>query len=150
MAPAQNGPASKKDLGGDDLGTMDEVRVFKDEGEIEEEDASESLHADLLEDEAGLDRVPGSSKTRDGKSVTDPASAYKNPLAIGYPNPYLAGGYPRPYLLAHMGHPLAAAASNLDSAGTPAGSPADDAALLPPASHPRYGEVWHSQLSRAT
>ena len=113
MAPAQNGPASKKDLGGDDLGTMDEVRVFKDEGEIEEEDASESLHADLLEDEAGLDRVPGSSKTRDGKSVTDPASAYKNPLAIGYPNPYLAGGYPRPYLLDHMGHPLAAAASSL-------------------------------------
>ena len=44
MAPAQNGPASKKDLGGDDLGTMDEVRVFKDEGEIEEEDASDLLY----------------------------------------------------------------------------------------------------------
>ena len=38
MAPAENGAASKDNEGGDDLGTMDEVRVFKDEGDIEEED----------------------------------------------------------------------------------------------------------------
>ena len=53
MAPAENGAASKDNEEGDDLGTMDEVRVFKDEGDIEEEDASESLHADLFEEEGG-------------------------------------------------------------------------------------------------
>ena len=39
----------------DDLSTMDEVKVFKDEGEEEnEQDASESLHADLLEEKSSL------------------------------------------------------------------------------------------------
>ena len=104
MAPA---PETGKNSEGGDEGTMDEVRVFKDEGDIEEEEAAENLHADLFEDED----EPG-AKT---KSSTDPAStAFKNPLAGGYPlppNPYLAGGYPRPYLLdplapppAHMAH----------------------------------------------
>ena len=117
MAPTEDGAPSKENEGGDDLGTMDEVRVFKDEGDIEEEDASESLHADLFEEEAGLGSEPGSSKSR-GKGAAEAGSAFKNPLAMGYhlpPNPYLAGGYPRPYLLdplgpppAHMGHMAAA------------------------------------------
>ena len=39
----------------DDLSTLDEVKVFKDEGEEEnEQDASESLHADLLEEKSSL------------------------------------------------------------------------------------------------
>ena len=117
MAPSLN---SKEDEGGDDLGTTDEVRVFKDEGDFEEEDACENLHADLFEEEAGFGTEPGSSKVQGGKAEVDPAAAFKNPLAMGYPHPYLAGGYPRPYLLdplgpppAHMSHPLAAAASAL-------------------------------------
>ena len=40
---------------GDDLGTMDEVKVFKDEGEDEnEQNASESLQAELLEEKSSL------------------------------------------------------------------------------------------------
>jgi len=115
MPPSLN---SKNDEGGDDLGTTDEVRVFKDEGDFEEEDASENLHADLFEEEAGFGTEPGSSKGE--KAEGDPVAAFKNPLAMGYPHPYLPGGYPRPYLLdplgpppAHMGHSLAAAASAL-------------------------------------
>ena len=49
MAPVER--KNKETEGGDDLGTMDEVRVFKDEGDIDEEDAAESLHADLFEEE---------------------------------------------------------------------------------------------------
>ena len=66
MAPASN--KTKETEGGDDLGTMDEIRVFKDEGDIEEEGASESLHADLFEEEGGLGGSdPGGSKSsRDG------------------------------------------------------------------------------------
>ena len=93
MAPALN---SKEDEGGDDLGTTDEVRVFKDEGDFEEEDASENLHADLFDEEPGFGSEPGSSKSRGEKAAADPAAAFKNPLAMGYPNPYLTGGYPRP------------------------------------------------------
>ena len=90
MAPAEN--KNKDTEGGDDLGTMDEIRVFKDEGEFEEEDAAESLHADLFEEEGN----EGSKEGR-GESKSDP-SAFKNPLSVGYPglpsNPYLPGGYP--------------------------------------------------------
>ena len=40
---------------GDDLSTMDEVKVFKDEGEDEsEQNASESLQAELLEEKSSL------------------------------------------------------------------------------------------------
>ena len=40
---------------GDDLGTMDEVKVFKDEGEDEtEQGGSESLQAELLEEKSSL------------------------------------------------------------------------------------------------
>jgi len=119
MPPTENngnGTTKNNAEGGDDLGTVDEVRVFKDEGEFEEEDASESLHADLFEEEAGLS---GESKSRSTKQPSDAAS-FKNPLSAGYalpPNPY---GFPRPYLLdhlgpppAHMGHSFAAAASAL-------------------------------------
>ena len=75
MAPSLD---SKNDEGGDDLGTTDEVRVFKDEGDFEEEDASENLHADLFEEEAGFGTEPGSSKG--GKA--DPVTAFKNPLRL--------------------------------------------------------------------
>ena len=55
MPPVEN----KSKEGGDDLGTMDEIRVFKDEGEFDEEDAAESLHADLFEEEDGGRGYPG-------------------------------------------------------------------------------------------
>ena len=93
MAPVEN----KAKEGGDDLGTMDEIRVFKDEGDIDEEDAAESLHADLFDDEDG-----GPKEGRAGKTDGGP-SAFKNPVSLGYTlpsNPYLAGGYPHPL------HPL--------------------------------------------
>ena len=48
------GGASRSPVG-DDLGTMDEVKVFKDEGEDEnEQNASESLQAELLEEKSSL------------------------------------------------------------------------------------------------
>ena len=122
MAPAaENG--SKE--GGDDLGTMDEVRVFKDEGDIEEEEAAENLHADLFSDDESEE--PG-SKT---KSSTDPASSssFKNPLAYLPPNPYLPG-YPRPpYLLDPLGPPPAHMAHMASALRPPP--------LYPPM-HPQY------------
>lgn len=46
---------SSRSPAGDDLGTMDEVKVFKDEGEDEnEQNASESLQAELLEEKSSL------------------------------------------------------------------------------------------------
>ena len=52
----KNSPEKHGGGGGrDDFSTMDEVKVFKDEGEEENEpDASESLHADLLEEKSSL------------------------------------------------------------------------------------------------
>ena len=50
------GGASQREVQtGDDLSTMDEVKVFKDEGEDEsEQNASESLQAELLEEKSSL------------------------------------------------------------------------------------------------
>ena len=49
------GGASQRSSEGDDLSTMDEVKVFKDEGEDEnEQNASESLQAELLEEKSSL------------------------------------------------------------------------------------------------
>ena len=49
------GGGSQGHNSGDDLGTMDEVKVFKDEGEDEnEQNASESLQAELLEEKSSL------------------------------------------------------------------------------------------------
>ena len=49
------GGSSSRSPEGDDLGTMDEVKVFKDEGEDEnEQNASESLQAELLEEKSSL------------------------------------------------------------------------------------------------
>ena len=49
------GGPSRSPETGDDLGTMDEVKVFKDEGEDEnEQNASESLQAELLEEKSSL------------------------------------------------------------------------------------------------
>ena len=53
--PAIAGGGGGGSHGGDDLGTMDEVKVFKDEGEDEnEQNASESLQAELLEEKSSL------------------------------------------------------------------------------------------------
>ena len=53
--PAVAGGGGGGSHGGDDLGTMDEVKVFKDEGEDEnEQNASESLQAELLEEKSSL------------------------------------------------------------------------------------------------
>ena len=49
------GATSQRSSEGDDLSTMDEVKVFKDEGEDEnEQNASESLQAELLEEKSSL------------------------------------------------------------------------------------------------
>ena len=54
-AVAGDGGGGSQGHGGDDLGTMDEVKVFKDEGEDEnEQNASESLQAELLEEKSSL------------------------------------------------------------------------------------------------
>ena len=49
------GGTSQRSPEGDDFSTMDEVKVFKDEGEDEnEQNASESLQAELLEEKSSL------------------------------------------------------------------------------------------------
>ena len=106
MAPAATPAAASKD----DLCTMDEVRVFKDEGENEEEEFREELHEDLFdEDEAGPSKGdPGGKADR----PVDPAVA-----AYGaFRPPFPLGGYPgglgySPYLPpppAHLGPALRA------------------------------------------
>jgi len=134
MAPVER--KNKETEGGDDLGTMDEVRVFKDEGDIDEEDAAESLHADLFEEEGSEGPKEGGA----GEKPESGPSAFKNPISVGYPlpsNPYLPGGYPL--------HPLA--------------PPAHLGALRPPPLYPPlphqynpYGGLdqlaaWHHQMS---
>lgn len=53
---SEGGGGSQREVEtGDDLSTMDEVKVFKDEGEDEtEQNASESLQAELLEEKSSL------------------------------------------------------------------------------------------------
>jgi len=64
----------------DDLGTRDEVKVFKDEGEEEyEENASESLHADLLEEKSSL--IQESEHT---KKFLPELARFPNPYSLGY------------------------------------------------------------------
>ena len=147
MAPASN--KTKETEGGDDLGTMDEIRVFKDEGDIDEEDAAESLHADLFEEEDG-----GSKEGRGGKTDGG-SSAFKTPVSLGYSlpsNPYLPGGYPHPHPLhplgpppAHLGAPFAAAAAASALRPPPLYPP------LPPQYNPYGGldqlAAWHHQMS---
>ena len=54
-AIAGGGGRGSQGHGGDDLGTNDEIKVFKDEGEDEnEQNASESLQAELLEEKSSL------------------------------------------------------------------------------------------------
>jgi len=141
MAPVET--KNKETEGGDDLGTMDEIRVFKDEGEFDEEDAAESLHADLFEEE-------GSEGPKEGRGVAksaDNPSAFKNPVSMGYPhplasNPYLAGGYP------HSLHPLGPPPAHL-------GGPLLRPPPLYPPLPPQYSHytgldqlaAWHHQMS---
>ena len=55
MSGEGGGGGGSRSSEGDDLGTMDEVKVFKDEGEDEnEQNASESLQAELLEEKSSL------------------------------------------------------------------------------------------------
>ena len=72
--------------GRDDFSTMDEVKVFKDEGEDENEpDASESLHADLLEEKSSL--INESEHLLRRPLVEYPK--FSNPFGMGYlVNPY--------------------------------------------------------------
>ena len=72
--------------GRDDFSTMDEVKVFKDEGEDENEpDASESLHADLLEEKSSL--INESEHLPRRPLVEYPK--FSNPFGMGYlVNPY--------------------------------------------------------------
>jgi len=77
-------PESRGDVR-DDLGTRDEVKVFKDEGEEEnEENATESLHADLLEEKSSLIHESEHAK----KSL---------PEFPRFPNPYSMGYFGSPY-----------------------------------------------------
>ena len=57
--------------GGDELGPGDEIKVFKDEGEDEQEQgASESLQAELLEEKSSL--ITESEQVSDGGRVARP------------------------------------------------------------------------------
>ena len=67
--------------GRDDFSTMDEVKVFKDEGEDENEpDTSESLHADLLEEKSSL--INESEHLPRRPLVEYPK--FSNPFGMGY------------------------------------------------------------------
>ena len=69
----------------EDLGTLDEVKVFKEEGDEEiEENATESLHADLLEEKSSL--------INDSEQFS-----IRGSLATGIPNPYGVGSLNNPY-----------------------------------------------------
>jgi len=69
----------------EDLGTLDEVKVFKEEGDEEsEENVTENLHADLLEEKSSL--------INDSEQF--PA---RGSLATGFPNPYGIGSFGNPY-----------------------------------------------------
>ena len=139
MAPVETEGKNKENEGGDDLGTMDEIRVFKDEGEFDEEEGAESLHADLFEEESS----EGSKEGRGGGKADSGPSAFKNPISVGYPlpsNPYLAGGYPHPL------HPLGPPPAHLGALRPPPLYPP-----LPPQYSPYGGldqlAAWHHQMS---
>jgi len=69
----------------DDLSTLDEVKVFKEEGDEEnQENATESLHADLLEEKSSL--------INDSEQLPTRGS-----LASGFLNPYGSGTFINPY-----------------------------------------------------
>jgi len=73
----------------DDLSTMDEVKVFKEEGDEEnEENATESLHADLFEEKSSL--------INESEQFLS-----KRPLPAGFPNPYSVGYFGNPYAAAY-------------------------------------------------
>jgi len=136
--------------GGDDLSTMDEVRVFKDEGEDREnQDASENLQAELLEEKSSLisenELFLSKHKFDTRPSLSAPYYGFPNPYAIGFMvNPYAAyhdrgsplipGLSPRTPLIPD--HPL--------TTPPPAhmGSLHYDkfrSTLYPPITHPQYG-----------
>jgi len=70
----------------------DEVKVFKDEGEDEQElNASESLQAELLEEKSSLITESETGKADSSRSdLTNPFLAGFNPFGMGYLNPYAA------------------------------------------------------------
>jgi len=92
-AVAGNGPH-----GGDEgLGSSDEVKVFKDEGEDEQEqNASESLQAELLEEKSSL--ITESEQLLNGKHCDLRRPEAGHPLAVhGFPNPFQMGYLVNPY-----------------------------------------------------
>jgi len=115
------GGGSSRSPEGDDLGTMDEVKVFKDEGEDEnEQNASESLQAELLEEKSSLlaESEQFLSKIGDLRrpDASIPVPGVTNPFGMGYLfNPYAAyangaaqlsrGGSPLSPFLDHLGSP---------------------------------------------
>jgi len=77
--------------GGDDFSTRDEVKVFKDEGEDEnEQNASESLHADLFEEKSNLiTESERFQRKSDARTLLSVPPSFPNPFGMGYlVNPY--------------------------------------------------------------
>ena len=92
MPSALRTPGEKHE-GGDDFSTMDEVKVFKDEGEDEnEQDASESLQADLLDEKSNLiTESEHFQRKHDARSLLSVPPSFPNPFGMGYlVNPYAA------------------------------------------------------------
>jgi len=90
-AVAGNGPH-----GGDEgLGSSDEVKVFKDEGEDEQEqNASESLQAELLEEKSSL--ITESELNGKTGDIRRPEAGH--PFSVpGFPNPFGVGYFVNPY-----------------------------------------------------
>eukprot|EP00092_Neocalanus_flemingeri_P008852 GFUD01009526.1.p1 GENE.GFUD01009526.1~~GFUD01009526.1.p1 ORF type:complete len:338 (-),score=56.96 GFUD01009526.1:1339-2352(-) len=154
--------------GGDDLGTMDEVKVFKDEGEDEnEQNASESLQAELLEEKSSLitesEQFQGKHGDLRRPHEVGPHLSVPgfNPFGMGYlVNPYAAyangaaqlsrGGSPlSPFLSDHLGSPPPAHMGSLpyDKSGLAA------AAAFRPSFYPLhhqygpYGSLGMEQLA---
>jgi len=123
----------------------DEVKVFKDEGEDEQEqNASESLQAELLEEKSSL--ITESETGKAGQSslrpdLANPFMAGFNPFSMGYLNPYasLSSFLPDP-----LGSPPPAHMQSLRALG------AAQRGLYPPYPYPSLGmeqlaAAWHYQ-----
>jgi len=165
--PAVAGGGGGGSHGGDDLGTMDEVKVFKDEGEDEnEQNASESLQAELLEEKSSLITESEQFQGKHGdlrRPEAGPALSvpgFPNPFGMGYlVNPYAAyangaaqlsrGGSPlSPFLSDHLGSPPPAHMGSLPYDKSGLAAAAFRPSLYPlPHQYGPYGSLGMEQLA---
>eukprot|EP00092_Neocalanus_flemingeri_P024687 GFUD01026776.1.p1 GENE.GFUD01026776.1~~GFUD01026776.1.p1 ORF type:complete len:522 (+),score=90.30 GFUD01026776.1:225-1790(+) len=118
-----------QEQGRDDLCTMDEVKVFKDEGEKEnDQDASENLQAELLEEESRLATEPEHLKGKHGHQWR----------AEGMPPLSVPPSFPNPYGMGYLVHPYpsyANGASHLSRVGSPLSPFTQEPLGSPPPAH---------------